>query len=200
MKKGRMATLCIAVINILAFVANLIIGGGSFFGLFISGGGYLKEYGEASFDLIMEQGQWWRLLSCGYLHMGIIHLAGNMVALMIVGSKAEEIIGLLKVILFYNLGTMLTAFLWSLIFKNGTMIGASLGIFVLLGMACVWFLKGQGKQRVCFTLAEKRYLIIYAIVGCFLGIGTIVVHAIGFVIGLLVGFVMLKMNSRRMTD
>ena len=200
MKKGRMATLCIAVINILAFVANLIIGGGSFFGLFISGGGYLKEYGEASFALIAEQGQWWRLLTCGYLHMGIIHLAGNMVALKIAGDKVEEKIGPVKLLLLYNLGTMLTAFLWSLIFKNGTMIGASLGIFVLLGMACVWFLKGQGKQRVCFTVAGKRYLLLYAIVGCFLGIGTIVVHAIGFIIGMLTGFVMLKIYLRGMAE
>ena len=200
MKKGRIATLCIAVSNILAFVANLIIGGGSFFGLFISGGGYLKEYGEASFDLVIKQGQWWRLLSCGYLHMGIIHLAGNLVALKFAGDKVEEKTGPVKLLLFYNLGTMLTALLWSLIFKNGTMIGASLGIFVLLGMVCVWFIKGQGKQRVCFTVAEKRYLLIYGIVGCFLGIGTIVVHAIGFIIGVLAGFVMLKMNSRRMTE
>lgn len=198
--KSRKATLIIAVLNILAFIANLIIGGGSFFGLFISGGGYLKEYGETSFALITEQGQWWRLLTCGYLHMGIIHLTGNMVALKIVGDKAEEKIGPLKLILFYNLGTMLTAFLWCLIFRNGNIVGASLGIFVLLGMACVWCRKGQEKQRVCFTLAEKRYLIIYAIVGCFLGIGTIAVHAIGFAIGILAGFVMLKINLRGMAE
>lgn len=200
MKKGRIATLCIAVINILVFVANLIIGGGSFFGLFISGGGYLKEYGEAAFRLIMEQGQWWRLLTCGYLHMGIIHLAGNLVALTIVGNKVEEKTGRIKLLIFYNAGTMLTAFAWCLIFRKGTMIGASLGIFVLLGMACVWCLKGQEKQRVCFTIAEKRYLIIYAIVGCFLGIGTIAVHAIGFVIGMLAGFVMLKIELRGMAE
>ncbi len=198
MKKGKIATFSIVILNILAFIANLAVGGGSFFGLLISGGGYLKEYGEAAFELIMEKGQWWRLLACGYLHMGIIHLAGNMVALVIVGNKVEEKIGRLKMVLFYNFGTMLTALLWCFIFKGGTMIGASLGIFVLLGMVCVWFWKGQGKQRVCFTVAEKRYFIIYAIVGCFLGIGTIVVHAIGFAIGTLAGTIMLKMNLRGM--
>lgn len=200
MKNGKIATLSIVLLNILAFIANLVIGGGSFFGLFISGGGYLKEYGEASFALIAEQGQWWRLLTCGYLHMGIIHLAGNMVALKIAGDKVEEKIGPVKLLLLYNLGTMLTAFLWSLIFKNGTMIGASLGIFVLLGTDCVWSLKGKGKQLVYFTVAEKRYLLLYAIVGCFLGIGTIVVHAIGFIIGMLTGFVMLKIYLRGMAE
>ncbi len=187
MKRRKIVTFSIVMLNILAFIANLIIGGGSFFGLLLSGGGYLKEYGETSFAFITEQGQWWRLLTCGYLHMGIIHLAGNMVALKIVGDKAEEIIGPLKLILFYNLGTMLTAFLWCLIFRNGNIVGASLGIFVLLGMACVWCRKGQEKQRVYFTIAEQRYLIIYAIVGCFLGIGTVAVHLIGFAIGILIG-------------
>lgn len=187
MKKGKKVTFSIVVINILAFIANLIVGGGSFFGLFLSGGGYVKEYGEASFDLVIRQGQWWRLLTCGYLHMGIIHLAGNMVALKIVGDKVEEKIGPVKMLLFYNFGTMFTAFFWSLIFRNGSMVGASLGIFVLLGMVCVWCRKGKEKQRVCFSVAEQRYLIIYTIVGCFLGVGTIVVHAIGFLIGMSVG-------------
>ena len=200
MKRGKIVTFSIVLLNILAFIANLVIGGGSFFGLFLSGGGYVKEYGEASFDVVIRQGQWWRLLTCGYLHMGIIHLAGNMVALKIVGDKVEEKIGPGKMLLFYNLGTLITAFLWNLIFRNGSMVGASLGIFVLLGMACVGCWKGQEKQRVCFSVAEQRYLIIYTIVGCFLGIGTIAVHAIGFVIGLLMGFVMLKINMRGMTE
>lgn len=198
--KSRKATLIIAGLNIFAFIANLVIGGGSFFGLFISGGGYLKEYGEVSFALIGSQGQWWRLLICGYLHMGIIHLAGNLVALKIVGDKAEEKIGPFKLLLLYNFGTVLTAFLWCLIFRNGTIIGASLGIFVLLGIVCVWLLKGKENQGISLAPAEKRYLLVYVIVGCFLGLGTIVVHAIGFVIGLLVGVVMLKMNLRGMTE
>ena len=198
--KRKIATLILATINVLAFIANLVIGGGSFFGLFISGGGYLKEYGEVSFALIGLQGQWWRLLTCGYLHMGIIHLAGNLVALKIVGNKVEEKTGPFKLLLLYNFGTMLTAFLWCLIFRNGTIIGASLGIFVLLGMVCVWSWKGKEAQSVSLAPAEKRYLVIYVIVGGFLGLGTIVVHAIGFGIGLLVGFVMLKMKLRGMTE
>ena len=128
--------------------------------------------------------------------MGIIHLAGNLVALKIVGNKAEEKIGPLKLLLLYNFGTMLTAFLWCLIFRNGTIIGASLGIFVLLGIVCVWIWKGKAVQSVSLAPAEKRYLAIYVIAGGFLGIGTIVVHVIGFVIGLLVGLVVLKMNLR----
>lgn len=201
MKNKRItATLILAVVNILVFLANLAIGGGSFLGLFLSGGGYVKEYGEASYGLVMEQGQWWRLLTCGYLHMGIIHLLGNMAALEIVGGKVEEKIGPLKMVLLYNAGAMLTGFLWCLIFKKWTMAGASLGIFVLLGMVCAWLWLGRERKIIELNRAEKRYLIVYVIVGCLLGIGTIVVHLIGFGIGMLVGFVMLKMNLRGLVE
>lgn len=189
-------TFLLMIVNILAFIANLAIGGGSSFGLFISGGGYLREYGEASFALVTEQGQWWRLLTCGYLHMGILHLVGNMAALEIVGGKIEGKIGPLKMVLLYNLGTILTGFLWCLIFRNGTMVGASLGIFVLLGMVCAWLWTGRERKIVALNRAEKRYLICYVVIGCLLGIGTIVVHLIGFLIGILTGFVMLKMDLR----
>ena len=190
------ATLILVIINLLAFLANLAIGGGSFLGLFLSGGGYVKEFGEASYVLVMEQGQWWRLLTCGYLHMGIIHLLGNMVALEIVGGKIEEKIGPLKMVLLYNVGTILTGFLWCLIFRNGTMIGASLGIFVLFGMVCALLLAGRERKMIELNRAEKRYLICYVIVGCLLGIGTIVVHLIGFGIGMVVGAIVVLLNRR----
>lgn len=187
MRKRRTATFYMAIITVLAFVVNVVVGGGNRFWIFLSGGGHVKEYGEASLTLIMEQGQWWRLLTCGYLHMGILHLVGNMAALEIVGTKIEKKIGPVRMLLIYNSGTMLTAFLWCLVFPEGWTIGASLGIFVLLGMMCVWLLKGKETQSISLTPAEKRYLVIYAIVGCFLGIGTIVGHLIGFLIGILAG-------------
>lgn len=48
-EKRRVVTLSIIVINILMWVLNIIASGGSVWGLFISGGGYLKEYGEVAF-------------------------------------------------------------------------------------------------------------------------------------------------------
>lgn len=200
LKKRKSVTFYLAIFIVLIFVVNVMVGGGNRFWIFLTGGGYVKEYGEVSLALVMEQGQWWRLLTCGYLHMGIIHLVGNMAALEIVGMKIEKKIGPVRLLLIYNLGTMLTAFLWCFIFPEGQIVGASLGIFVFLGMLCVeLFAKGE-KQTIALSRYEKGYLVFYVVAGCFLGIGTIVVHAIGFVIGLLVGFVMLKMNLRGMTE
>ena len=196
LKKRKSVTFYLAIFIVLIFVVNVVVGGGNRFWLFLTGGGYVKEYGEVSLALIMEQGQWWRLMTCGYLHMGIIHLVGNMAALEIVGTKIEKKIGPVRLLLIYNLGTMLTAFLWCFIFPEGQIVGASLGIFVLLGMLCVeLFTKGE-KQTIALSRYEKGYLVFYVVAGCFLGIGTIVVHGIGFVIGILVGLVFGSLRAK----
>ena len=76
------------------------------------------------------------------------------------------------------------------------MIGASLGIFVLLGMVCAWLWTGRERKIVELNRAEKRYLIFYVIVGCLLGIGTIAVHLIGFGIGVVAGAGVVILNRR----
>lgn len=187
MLKKRTATFYLAIVMVLVFIVNVAVGGGNRFWIFLTGGGYVKDYGEVALSLLTEQGQWWRLLTCGYLHMGLIHLVGNMAALEIVGTKIEKKIGPVRLLLIYNLGTMVTAFLWCFIFPEGQIVGASLGIFVLLGMLCVeLFAKGE-KQITELSRYAKGYLVFYVIAGCFLGIGTIVVHLLGFVIGIATG-------------
>jgi len=186
-KKRKSATFYLAILNVLVFVVNVAMGGGNRFWIFMTGGGYLREYGEANLMIVTEQGQWWRLLTCGYLHMGIIHLVGNMAALEIIGTKIEKKIEPVRMLLIYNLGMMLTAFLWCLIFPEGWTVGASSGIFVLLGMLCVMLWEKNEKRIIGLSRYDKGYLLFYVIAGCFLGVGTIVGHLIGFIIGILVG-------------
>jgi len=199
MKKRKLATFYMAIAIVLVFIINVALGGGNRFWIFLTGGGYVKDYGEASFKLVLEQGQWWRFLTCGYLHMGVFHLVGNMAALEMIGTRVERKLGPVKMLVIYNLGTMLTAFLWCLVFPEGWTIGASLGIFVLLGMLCVMLFSKGGKGLTELSRYERGYLVFYVIAGCFLGIGTIVGHLIGFVIGILVGFAIIKMHLQGRT-
>lgn len=158
LKKRKSTTFYLAIFIVLVFVVNVVMGGGKRFWIFLSGGGYVREYGEATLKLVTEQGQWWRLLTCGYLHMGIVHLVGNMAALEMIGTRLEKKIGPGKLLLIYNLG-MLCVMLW-----------------------------GKNEKRITgLSRYDKGYLVFYVIAGCFLGIGTIVGHLIGFVIGILVG-------------
>lgn len=179
------ATTIILAINIIAFVLNIFMGGGSLFGLFISGGGYVKDFGELTYAGVIYDHEWWRLITCGYLHVGIIHLTANVFALLVIGSKMEQQMGSFFMFVIYHLGIAVTAFLWCLIFRTTSMIGASLGIFVLLGMYV-----GQMRDNADSKLSgqERSYLIPYAIIGSLLGVTTAIVHGIGFCVGLLFSF------------
>ena len=47
-------------------------------------------------------GEWWRLATCMFLHIGIIHLLFNMYALLIAGSYLEPILGKIKFLIAYT--------------------------------------------------------------------------------------------------
>lgn len=186
-KKLGIVTLMIAGGNILVWIINIAAGGGSVWGLFLSGGGYIKDLGEAAFWSVVVQSEWWRLLTCGYIHMGVFHLFFNVTALLIVGGKIEKYLGHFKSFLLYHFGTVITALLWCLLFRNASMVGASLGIFIILGVYMVISRLDKSWEDFQLSKRQQKYLIVYIVIGCFLGIETIVAHFIGFVIGMLFG-------------
>jgi rhomboid protease GluP len=62
--------------------------------------GLLERLGAVSgYDLL--RGEWWRLLTCAFVHNGILHLLLNMYALAIVGGVTESIWGLRRFIVLY---------------------------------------------------------------------------------------------------
>lgn len=198
--RPEMITSIIAVGNILAWILNMIVGGGSVRGLFLSGGGYAKEFGEASFSSVMIRGEWWRLLTCGYLHMGVFHLLFNLYALFLVGNKVEKYLGHFRFFLLYHTGTAITAFLWCFLFRNGSMVGASLGIYASLGMYAVSARADREKKSSRINKGQRNYLILYVLIGCLLGIGTIAVHFIGFVVGMVAGWLFARQKSDHLAD
>jgi membrane associated rhomboid family serine protease len=52
---------------------------------------------------IAATGQWWRLLTCAFVHIGILHLVVNMVSLWFVGPAVERLLGSARYLLFYLL-------------------------------------------------------------------------------------------------
>jgi membrane associated rhomboid family serine protease len=83
-------------------------------------------------------GQWWRLLTAGFLHGSILHLLFNVYILWVLGSQLESILGKTKFVLIYFvslIGGSIASFLFS---PFGTYsIGASGAIFGLMGAMLV---------------------------------------------------------------
>lgn len=189
MKEGKIgkATIAIILVNSIVLLVNIFDGGGSIWGLFLSGGGYVKEYGELTYVAVFHRNEWWRLFTCGYIHLGIIHLYFNGMALLLIGSKMEKKLGSFHYSAVFHIGMIITAFLWCLIFREDSMVGASLGIFVLFGiyMICQW----KGTEGMDFRMPKNQWIsfLAYALISSFLGITTFVVHVIGFGVGVLFG-------------
>ena len=69
------------------------------------------------------EGQWWRLITAGFLHGGILHILMNSWVLFDLGAEVEQIYGTSRLIVFYFVSTV-TGF-WA-----SSHIGACVGRFV----------------------------------------------------------------------
>src|SRR5262249_54079458 len=61
-----------------------------------------QQTGGLRFDDLVR-GQWWRLLTCCFVHYGIIHLGMNMYALWRLGGQMERILGWWQYLIIYLL-------------------------------------------------------------------------------------------------
>src|SRR5258707_2233498 len=94
-------------------------------------GRVLLEFG-AKFGFAIRQGEWWRLLTAGFLHGNLLHILMNSWVLFDLGAQVEENYGTSRYLLFYILSTI-TGFLASFYWSATLSIGASAGIFGLIG-------------------------------------------------------------------
>ena len=92
----------------------------------------------ALFAPSVTNGQWWLLITAGFLHGSIIHLLFNVYILWVLGSQLESIVGKAKFIIIY-FGSLLGGSLASYLFSpfGSYSIGASGAIFGLMGAMLV---------------------------------------------------------------
>lgn len=91
----------------------------------------------AKVNTLIAQGQWWRLVSCLFLHGNLLHLGFNGYALFILGPLLERFYGPRRFLALYVLsgvGASLASF-W---FTQGPSVGASGAVFGLLGALMVF--------------------------------------------------------------
>ncbi|WP_052112994.1 rhomboid family intramembrane serine protease [Clostridium novyi] len=94
----------------------------------------------ANENTLVSSGQYYRLITCMFLHGGLLHLVLNMYALEAIGPIVERIYGKMKYIIIY-LGGGLISSLSSYVFSSGVSIGASGAIFALLGAMFILTIK-----------------------------------------------------------
>lgn len=92
----------------------------------------LLKYG-ANLDILVKNGEYYRLFTCIFLHIGIMHLICNMYSLYVIGREVESLFGKVKYIIIFILSGIFGSIM-SIAFTHNTIsAGASGAIFGLLG-------------------------------------------------------------------
>lgn len=123
--KKPIITVSLIIINVIVFILMYILGKGS------QDAFTLIKFGAFQKDLILG-GEYYRLITSAFLHIGIFHLLFNCYALYVIGRQLESFLGKIKFLIIY-LVSALCGSLMSMIFPISISAGASGAIFGLLG-------------------------------------------------------------------
>jgi membrane associated rhomboid family serine protease len=126
-------TQALIAINVIAFVAETA--GGAPLGS--GGGGSVWEKGVLFGPSIVHQHEYWRLLTGGFLHVGLFHIFVNMMSLYFVGTVLEPAIGRLNFLAVYFASLLAGSFGALLLQPDVPTAGASGAIFGIFGALIV---------------------------------------------------------------
>ncbi|MGB8012510.1 MAG: rhomboid family intramembrane serine protease [Terriglobales bacterium] len=157
--------------------------------------GELRHWG-ANFGPLTMGGQWWRLLTCVFLHIGIIHIALNMWCLWGLGRIAEAVYDhwtFAVVYLITGLGASVASLLWNPV---GTSAGASGAIFGIAGALIASFYLGEFSLPKAAVSGLLRSVVTFAgynlVFGAVSGRTDNAAHVGGLVMGLILGALIAK--------
>jgi len=141
------ATFVLIALNVAAFLAEVASASGGF------GVGNSTAVGNFGlFGVAVAEGEWYRLVTGGFLHASLTHIAFNMFALFFLGRMLEPSIGTLRFVFLYLASLLAGAFGALLLSGSETFtIGASGAIFGIFGAAFV-IAKGRGVDAVAGTI------------------------------------------------
>ncbi len=92
----------------------------------------LVDFGAKYAPYIFGRGEWWRLITAGFLHGGLLHILMNSWVLFDLGPQVNEAFGTPRFLSIYLISSV-TGFLASLYFSPAVSIGASAALCGLIG-------------------------------------------------------------------
>jgi len=180
-------------INVAVFIAMVLALGPSMFNN--PSGQDLVRLG-ANFGPLTASGQWWRLLTCVFIHGGLLHIAFNMWCLWDLGRLAESVYGhwtFAAVYLITGLAASLSSLIWN---PSILSVGASGAIFGIAGALIASFYLGEFSLPRAALSGTLRSVIVF--VGYNLFFGAVIArtdnaaHIGGLLMGLLLGALIAK--------
>ncbi len=143
----------------------------------------------AKYAPLIYAGQYWRLITAGFLHGGLMHILMNSWSLFILVREVEQFYGTSRLIFAYIFSTF-TGFLASLLWSpNSLSLGASAACFGMFGIMLAMGLRQRANPLAQAVRAHYgQWLIIGIVLSLMPGID-LAAHLGGFAGGLAVGFI-----------
>ncbi|TVU08849.1 hypothetical protein EJB05_42265 [Eragrostis curvula] len=153
----------------------------------------LERMGALDWNKIVHQHQGWRLISCIWLHVGLIHLIVNMLSLLFIGIRLEQQFGFVRIGAIYLVSGFGGSVLSALFLRNNSIsVGASGALFGLLGSMLSELLMNWTiySNKAAAILTLLFIIVINLAIGILPHVDNFA-HIGGFVTGFLLGFVLL---------
>jgi membrane associated rhomboid family serine protease len=201
--KSVSMTKALLIVLLGVFILEVVVGGS---GSLLNGpsnpdlvklGASVSVWPETAGYVGIALGQYWRLFTAMFLHIGLLHIAFNAYALWIFGHLVEEVVGRWKFLLLYLLtGICASAVSYALsnvlvqggVYFSVPSAGASGAIFGVFG---VFLAYNWRRRKTAIGAAQLRWLLILIAINAVLGFsGGIDWHAHlgGLVAGVFAGF------------
>ena len=185
-----LVTSAILAIIVVVFLAELVGGGGVG-----RGGGELVERGGLYGPAIAFGDEYWRIVTSGFLHSGLFHVAFNAWFIWVLGGMLEPALGRVRFAVLYGTALLCGSFGVLLLEPQALTVGASGAAFGLLGAAIVEA-RARGIDVWASGLgmiAVLNFVITFAFPGISIG-----GHVGGFLGGALVALVYNEADRRRL--
>ncbi len=152
---------------------------------------FMHHHGANFWPSVIEEHEYYRLLTCTFIHFGISHLFNNMLVLAYIGDNLERALGKVKYLVLYlaaGVGSSAVSAVWSM-FKDEYSVsgGASGAIFGVVGALLVIVIKNRGQLEDL----SSRQLMFFAGFSIYHGVTSAgidnMAHISGFLIGALLG-------------
>ena len=187
-REGFFITPIIIDLNILIFMIMVFSG----LGFLSFNAADLLNWG-ANIQPVTTNGQWWRLITCTFLHGGFMHLFANMYGILFIGIFLEPILGKTRYALIYLTSGILASVASIYVHDTTVSVGASGAIFGLYGVFIALLLTKVFPKKISKVFrASTIFFILYNLLMGFASIGIDnAAHVGGLVSGFVIGLIFL---------
>jgi membrane associated rhomboid family serine protease len=180
--RPRSVATAILGLNVAVFVVEMLLGGATNLRVLVDMGAMVPG--------LVAEGQWWRLFTAIFLHVGVFHLLLNSLGLYIFGSLIEQVLGSARFLAVYLVsGFCASAVSFAFGSPGAVAAGASGAIFGLLG---AWLAFNFRRRSLSLARANAQGALILIAINVVFGLSIPGVdnlaHLGGLAAGIMAGF------------